>query len=107
MKDKKATRGNLAKPQINRRGLVIADRPRKVVVQGQQHAEHHRVAYKTAVSPRRLFEVKVLRSTSKQNQFWWLVRERDKLVKSSLVTYKTEAEAFRAGNVAARAIRKR
>ena len=55
----------------------------------------------------RLFEVKVLRSTSKQNEFWWMVREQDKLIDSSLVTYKTEAEAFRAGNAAARAIRKR
>ena len=73
-------------------------------------ASHTRVIVspiKRQSPPERLFEVKVLRSTSKQNQFWWLVRERDKLIDSSPVTYKTEAEAFRAGNAAARAIRKR
>jgi hypothetical protein len=53
----------------------------------------------------RLFEVKVLRSASKQNRFWWLVRERDgRLVDSSSAIYDTEAEAFRAGNAAARVI---
>jgi len=57
--------------------------------------------------PYRLLDVKAARCPSDRDRFGWMVRENDgRLVGSSERTYATEAEAFRAGNAAARAIRK-
>jgi hypothetical protein len=56
----------------------------------------------------RLLDVKVLRCTSNRSRFRWGVRESDgQLIELALNSYSTEAEAMRAGNAAARAIRKR
>ena len=58
--------------------------------------------------PYRLLDVRVLRCTSDRSRFRWSVRERDgRIVEAGLHSYATEAEACRAGNAAARAIRKR
>ena len=58
--------------------------------------------------PYRLLDVRVLRCASDRNRFRWSVRERDgRIVEAGPNSYATEAEAFRAGNAAARAIRKR
>ena len=66
------------------------------------HAVQHRP------EPYRLLDVKVLRCASDRNRFRWSVRERDgRIVETGLHSFATEAEAFRAGNAAARAIRKR
>jgi hypothetical protein len=52
-------------------------------------------------------DVKVSRCTSNRKRFQWSVREANGvLVATATLTYATEAEAFRAGNAAARAIRK-
>ena len=68
----------------------------------QIHAVQHRTeAY-------RLLDVRVLRCASDCSRFRWSVRERDgRVVETALHSFTTEAEAFRAGNAAARAIRKR
>ena len=58
--------------------------------------------------PYRLLDVRVLRCASDRSRFRWSVRERDgRIVGTGPLSYPTEAEAFRAGNAAARAIRKR
>ena len=56
----------------------------------------------------RLLDVKVVRCASEHHRFTWRVLECDgrRLVGSSSQSYLTEAEAFRAGNAAARAIRR-
>ena len=56
----------------------------------------------------RLLDVRVLRCASDRSRFRWSVRERDgRMVETGSHSYATEAEAIRAGNAAARAIRKR
>ena len=66
----------------------------------------HTVQQRT--EPYRLLDVRVLRCASDRNRFRWSVRERDgRIVEAALHSYATEAEAFRAGNATARAIRKR
>ena len=66
------------------------------------HAVQHRT------EPYRLLDVRVLRCASDRSRFRWSVRERDgRIVEAGANSYATEAEAFRAGNAAARAIRKR
>ena len=66
----------------------------------------HTVQQRT--EPYRLLDVKVLRCAFDRNRFRWSVRERDgRIVETALSSFATEAEAFRAGNAAARAIRKR
>ena len=56
----------------------------------------------------RLLDVRVLPCASDRSRFRWSVLERDgRIVETGLHSYATEAEAFRAGNAAARAIRKR
>ena len=66
----------------------------------------HAVQYRTETY--RLLDVRVLRCTLDRSRFRWSVRERDgRIVGASLQSHATEAEAFRAGNAAARAIRKR
>ena len=56
----------------------------------------------------RLLDVRVFRCASDRSRFRWSVRERDgRVVGAGPLSYATEAEAFRAGNAAARAIRKR
>ena len=53
-------------------------------------------------------EVRALRSASHRDRFWWLLRDVDgKLIETSSTTYATEAEARRAADMAARAIRRR
>ena len=65
----------------------------------------HTVQQRT--EPYRLLDVRVLRCASDRNRFRWSVRERDgRIVEAALHSYATEAEAFRAGNATARAIRK-
>jgi len=55
----------------------------------------------------RLLDVKVACCSSERNRFRWRVLERGgQLVGAGSQSYSTEAEAFRAGNAAARAIRK-
>ena len=66
------------------------------------HAVQHRT------EPYRLLNVRVLRCATDRSRFRWSVRERDgRIVETGLHSFATEAEAFRAGNAAARAIRKR
>ena len=65
----------------------------------------HAVQQRT--EPYRLLDVRVLRCVSDRNRFRWSVRERDGRIVETGPSYATEAEAFRAGNAAARAIRKR
>ncbi len=65
----------------------------------------HSVQQRT--EPYRLLDVKVLRCASDRNRFRWSVRERDGRMVETGPSYATEAEAFRAGNAAARAVRKR
>ena len=66
----------------------------------------HAVQQRT--EPYRLLDVRVLRCAADRSRFRWSVRERDgRIVEASPHSYATEAEAFRAGNAAARAIRKR
>ena len=54
----------------------------------------------------RLLDVKVVRCASEGHRFRWRVLCDGQLVGSSSQSYLTEAEAFRAGNAAARAIRR-
>ena len=54
----------------------------------------------------RLLDVKVVRCASERHRFRWRVLCDGQLVGYSSQSYSTEAEAFRAGNAAARAIRK-
>jgi hypothetical protein len=54
----------------------------------------------------RLLDVKVVRCASECRRFRWRVLCDGQLVGSSSQSYLTEAEAFRAGNAAARAIRR-
>lgn len=55
-----------------------------------------------------ILDVKVTRCASDGNGFRWSVRERNnnRVLQTGVQTYPTEAEAFRAGNAAARAYRK-
>ena len=65
-------------------------------------------AFRQRTEPFRLLDVRVLRCPSDRCRFRWSVRERDgRVVGAGPVSYATEAEAFRAGNATARAIRKR
>ena len=67
----------------------------------------HMYAIQDRATPYRLLDVKVLRCASDRSRFRWSVRERDgRIVETALHTFATEAEAFRAGNAAARYIRK-
>ena len=55
----------------------------------------------------RLLEMKVRRCTLNRHRFRWGVQEVDgRVVGSALSSYATEAEATRAGNAAARSIRR-
>ena len=54
----------------------------------------------------RLLDVKVVRCASERHRFRWRVLCDGQLVGYSSESYSTEAQAFRAGNAAARAIRK-
>jgi hypothetical protein len=54
----------------------------------------------------RLLDVKVVSCASECHRFRWRVLCDGELVGSSSRSFSTEAEAFRAGNAAARAIRK-
>ena len=54
----------------------------------------------------RLLDVKVVRCASECHRFRWRVLCDGQLVGASSQSYLTEAEAFRAGNAAARAIRR-
>ena len=57
--------------------------------------------------PFRLLDVKVARCSLEQHRYRWRVLEQDgRLADASSHSYPTEAEAFRAGNAVARAIRK-
>lgn len=57
--------------------------------------------------PFRFLDVKVLRCATDRSNFRWSVREKDgSVIQTAHRAYPTEAEAFRAGNAAARAIRK-
>ena len=63
-------------------------------------------AAKGRTEPYRLLDVKVLRCGSDRSRFRWSVRERDgRIIEVGANSYATEAEAFRSGNAAARAIR--
>jgi hypothetical protein len=65
-------------------------------------------AFRQRTEPYRLLDVRVLRCPSDRCRFRWSVRERDgRIVETGLHSFATEAEAFRAGNAAARAIRRR
>jgi len=69
---------------------------------------HYIHALQHPTEPYRLLDVRVLRCASDRTRFRWSVRERDgRIVETGLHSFATEAEAFRAGNAAARAIRKR
>ena len=69
---------------------------------------HHVHAVQLRTEPYRLLDVRVLRCASDRSRFRWSVRERDgRTVETGSHSYTTEAEAFRAGNAAARAVRKR
>jgi hypothetical protein len=58
-------------------------------------------------NPYRLLEMKVRRCTLDRRRFRWGVQEVDgRVVGSALSSYATEAEATRAGNAAARTIRR-
>jgi hypothetical protein len=68
----------------------------------------HICAVPHRTEPYRLLDVRVLRGASDRGRFRWSVRERDgRVVEAGTHSYATEAEAFRAGNAAARAVRKR
>ena len=68
----------------------------------------HFHAVQQQTEPYRLLDVRVLPCASDRSRFRWSVRERDgRIVEVGPNSYATEAEAFRAGNAAARAIRKR
>ena len=57
--------------------------------------------------PFRLLDVKVARCSSEQDRYRWRVLEEGgRLAAASSQSYATDAEAFRAGNAAARAIRR-
>ena len=65
-------------------------------------------ALQQRTEPYRLLDVRVFRCASDPSRFRWSVRERDgRIVETGLHSFATEAEAFRAGNAAARSIRKR
>ncbi len=77
-------------------------------LEGGESKMHNIHAVQQRTEPYRLLDVRVLRCVSDRNRFRWSVRERDgRIVEAALHSYATEAEAFRAGNAAARAIRKR
>ena len=58
-------------------------------------------------APYRLLVVKVGRFSSEQDRYHWQVLEEDgRLAGVSSQSYPTDSEAFRAGNAAARAIRR-
>jgi hypothetical protein len=58
-------------------------------------------------APFRFLDVRVVRSAHDRSQFLWQVFERDgTLLESSTQTYSDDRAALRAGNAAARAIRK-
>jgi hypothetical protein len=52
-------------------------------------------------------EVKALRSSVHPKRFWWLLREHGRILETSASKYNSEAEALRAGAVAARRLRAR
>ena len=57
--------------------------------------------------PYRILDVRVGRCSIERERYRWRVLERDgRLADASSHSYATEAEAFRAGNAAARTIRK-
>lgn len=63
--------------------------------------------YQLETAPYRLLDVKVDRCSLERHRYRWRVLERDgRLAAASSHSYATEAEAFRAGNAAARAIRR-
>ena len=76
---------------------------------GERESNMHYIhALQHPMEPYRLLDVRVLRCASDRSRFRWSVRERDgRIVETGLHSFATEAEAFRAGNAAARAIRKR
>ena len=58
-------------------------------------------------SHERTFETQVLRSASNSDRFWWVIRSSNgQIVKSSHTSYSTKAEALRAANATARALRR-
>jgi len=53
-------------------------------------------------------DVRVLRSSSGHNRFWWMVRDGcGKVMETSSTTYMTETEARRAADTVAKTIRRR
>ena len=49
-----------------------------------------------------MFDVKVLRSASDRNRFWWLLRDQSgRVVETSSSTYSSEVQAFNAADAAA------
>ena len=49
-----------------------------------------------------MFDVRVLRSASDPNRFWWLLRDQNgRVVETSSSTYNSEEQAFNAADAAA------
>src|ERR1043166_7275229 len=76
-------------------------------LEGEESNMHQIHALQHRTGPYRLLDVRVLPCASDRSRFRWSVRERDgRIAKTALHSFATEAEAFRAGNAAARDIRK-
>ena len=65
------------------------------------------VALHARALPEHSLDVRVLRSSSDHNRFWWMVRDGyGKVIETSSTTYTTETEARRAADAVARTIRR-